>query len=62
MDTPEMTDVSVKVEFLSYDCISGRLLEIKSRWRDEITSSEKVGEFGSDIPVCLCQDCGEVFG
>ena len=57
-----MTDVSVKVEFLSYDRISGRLLKIKSRWRDEITSSEEVCEFGSDIPVCLCQDCGEVFG
>lgn len=62
MDTPEMTDVSVKVEFLSDNRVSGRLLEIKSRWRDEITGSEEVGEFGSDIPVCLCQDCGEVFG
>lgn len=57
-----MTDVSVKVEFLSDNRVSGRLLEIKSRWRDEITGSEEVGEFGSDIPVCLCQDCGEVFG
>lgn len=57
-----MTDVSVKVEFLSYDRISGRLLKIKSRWRDEITSSEKVCEFGSDVPIRLCQDCGEVFG
>jgi hypothetical protein len=53
MDTPEMTDVSVKVEFLGYDRVSRSLLKIKTRWRDEITSSEEVCQFRSDIPVGL---------
>lgn len=62
MNTPEMTDVSVKVEFFCYNCITRSLLQIKTRWRDEITSSEEVCEFGSYIPVGLGQDCVEVFG
>jgi hypothetical protein len=62
MDTPEMTDVSVKVEFLGYNRISRSLLQIKSRWRDEITGSEEVCEFGSYVPVGLGKDCIEVLG
>jgi hypothetical protein len=62
MDTPEMTDVSVKVEFLGYNRISRSLLQIESRWRDEITSSEEVCEFGSYVPVGLGKDCIEVLG
>jgi len=53
MDTPEMTDVSVKVEFLGYNRISRSLLQIKSRWRNQITSSEEVCKFGPYIPVGL---------
>jgi len=45
MDTPEMTDVSIKIEFLGDNRISRSLLQIKPRWRDEITSSKEVREF-----------------
>jgi hypothetical protein len=62
MDTPEMTDVSVKVEFLGYNCVSRSLLQIKTRWRDEITGSEEVCEFGPYIPIRLGQNCIEVLG
>jgi hypothetical protein len=62
MNTPEMTDVSVKVEFLGYNRISRSLLQIKTGWGDEITSSEEVCEFGSYVPVGLSQDCVEVLG
>jgi hypothetical protein len=51
MNTPEMTDVSVKVEFLGYNRISRSLLQIESGWRYEVTSSEEICEFGPYIPV-----------
>jgi hypothetical protein len=57
-----MTDVSVKVEFLGYNCVSRSLLQIKTRWRDEITGSEEVCEFGPYIPIRLGQNCIEVLG
>jgi hypothetical protein len=62
MNTPEMTDVSVKVEFLGYNGVSRSLLQVEPRWRDEITSSEEVCEFGPYVPVCLGQDCVKVLG
>jgi hypothetical protein len=56
MDTPEMTDVSVEVEFLGYDNVSRSLLQIQTRWRNEITRSEEVGELGSDVPIRLAEN------
>jgi hypothetical protein len=62
MNTPEMTDVSVKVEFLGYNRISRSLLQIESGWRYEVTSREEVCELGPYIPVGLGQNCVEVLG
>jgi len=62
MDTPEMTNVSIKVEFLGDNRISRSLLQIKTRGRDEITSSEEVCEFRSYVPVGLGQNCAKVLG
>lgn len=42
MDTPEMTDVSVKVELFRNNRVSGRLLQIETSRRDEVTRGEKV--------------------
>jgi hypothetical protein len=62
MNTPEMTDVPVEVEFFGYNRVSRCLLQIETGWRDEITRSEEVGEFSSDVPVGLCKHSIEVLG
>lgn len=56
MDTPEMTEISVKVEFLGYDRVTRSLLQVETGWGDEITGSKEVSHLGSDIPIRLCQD------
>jgi len=62
MDTPEMTDVSIEIEFLGDNRITRSLLQIKTRWRDEITSSEEVCEFRPYVPIGLGQNCAKVLG
>lgn len=60
MDTPEMTEVPVKVELLGDDSVTGRLLQVETGWRDEVSGGKEVGEFLADIKVRFGEDRGEV--
>jgi hypothetical protein len=55
MDTPEMTQVSVKVELLRDNRIPAGLLQVEARRRDEVARSEEVRQLGANVPVGLCE-------
>jgi hypothetical protein len=60
MDTPEMTEVSIKVELFGNDSVAGRLLQVETGRRDEVSGGQEVGEFLADIKVGFGKDGGEV--
>jgi hypothetical protein len=57
MDTSEMADVTLPVEFLCDDCESRCLLEVETCRRDEIARSQEVGQFGTNVEI----DFGQYF-
>ena len=61
MDAAEMTEVTVKVEFLGNNGVTRSLLQIQTCGRYKIASSEEECELRSNIKVGLSNSREEVF-
>lgn len=53
MDASEVGKVTVEVELLRDDRVSGRLLEIESRLRDQVSGGEEVRHLLTNVKVDL---------
>lgn len=60
MNTSEMTDIALPVEFLSYDSKTRRLLQVKTSGRDQISCSKEICKFGSDVEAYFAHDFCEI--
>jgi hypothetical protein len=56
MDTSKMTDIALPVQFFGHDCKPGRLLEIKTRRRNQIPCGKEVRQLGTNIKIDTGQD------
>jgi len=62
MDTSEMREVSVEIELFSNNGVTGRLLQVETGWRDQISGSQEVSQFLPDVPIRLLQYRLEITG
>jgi len=53
MYTSEMTDITLPIQLLSDYRETRGLLQVKTRWRNEVASCEKIREFCTDVEVDL---------
>jgi hypothetical protein len=51
MDTSEVANVSLPVELLGNDGESGGLLQIETRWGDQISCRQEIGQSCSDVEI-----------
>lgn len=61
MDTSEVANVTLPVQLLRNNSESCSLLEIETRWGDEIACGQEVGKFCSNVEVYFAQDLLEIF-
>lgn len=52
MDTTEMADISIPIQFFGDYSETSGLLQVESSRRDKVTRCEKIGQLCAYIPIC----------
>jgi hypothetical protein len=56
VDTPEMREVSIKVQLFRDNGITTGLLQVETGRTDEVAGSEEIRQFRPNVPIGLCQN------